>query len=105
MSEGAGLNDAAGSLAFAVLAQALGHGAPHVIWGASHSPLAHAMSAACSKPAHACAVNLNYSDSGLFGFYVSADAAEAGAAVRAARSVFVNAAKTGVKAEDVQRAK
>lgn len=105
MSESAGLNDATGSLAFAILAQALGHGSPNVIWGAAHSPLSTSVSGACSKPAHGCTINLNYSDSGLFGFYVAANAAEAGTAVKAARSVFVNVAKSGIKAEDLERAK
>jgi len=76
-AEGAGLKDPKSALAFGVLQYAVGV-ASSVPWGVGASPLQKAVSAAGQGNAGASAINVSYSDSGLFGVVVSASADAAG---------------------------
>lgn len=70
--ESAGLNKEKDALACAVLQRAVGCG-PRVKWGSGISPLLNAVSSAGSADQFAIsAFNASYSDSGLFGFVLSA---------------------------------
>ncbi|XP_055844314.1 cytochrome b-c1 complex subunit 2, mitochondrial [Episyrphus balteatus] len=90
------------ALAYAVLERALAP-QPAVKWGNTNGALAKAASSAAgSTPVCISALNATYSDGGLFGFVVSADAGVAGKAVEAAARVL----KAGtVSGDDVNRGK
>lgn len=98
--EGAALKSTKEALAFAVLQAAAGCG-PATKRGDSQGALAKKIAAASSSAA-VRALNVSYSDSGLFGFVVSTKAKHAGKVVEAG----VKALKSGsVSAEDVTRGK
>ncbi|XP_015595314.1 cytochrome b-c1 complex subunit 2, mitochondrial [Cephus cinctus] len=82
--EGAGLDKEKDALALAVLQYAAGTG-PQVKWGSSSAPLIKSVaSAAGSDPFAITAFNASYSDSGLFGFVLSAPRNVAGSLTTAA---------------------
>lgn len=77
--EGAGLNKEKEAIALAILQRAAGTG-PHVKWGSSGAPLIKTVSQAAGKdPFAVSALNASYSDSGLFGFILTAPGSVAGA--------------------------
>ncbi|XP_063228830.1 cytochrome b-c1 complex subunit 2, mitochondrial isoform X2 [Bacillus rossius redtenbacheri] len=83
-AEGASLANQKEALAFAVLRYALGAG-PATKWGSSVSPLYKAAAGASGSESFAVsALNVSYSDAGLFGFVASAPAEVAGKVVEAA---------------------
>ncbi|KAJ8895011.1 hypothetical protein PR048_000320 [Dryococelus australis] len=100
--EGASLANQKEALAFAVLRYALGAG-PAAKWGSSISPLFKAVAgAAGSEPFAVSALNISYSDAGLFGFVATAPADIAGKVVEAA----VKQLRAGSLAEaDIARGK
>lgn len=76
--EGTGFEKDNEALAFAILQQAAGAG-PHVKWGGSTAPLQRSISSAAgSDPFAISAFNASYTDTGLFGFVLSAPANIAG---------------------------
>ncbi|XP_012271872.1 cytochrome b-c1 complex subunit 2, mitochondrial [Orussus abietinus] len=84
--EGASLNNEKDALAFAILQRAAGTG-PRVKWGSSIAPLHKAVAAAAGQdPFAVTAFNATYSDSGLFGFILSAPGNIAGPLTKAAYS-------------------
>lgn len=90
------------ALAYAVLERALAPQAS-VKYGNANGSLAKAVAAASgSTPACVSALNATYSDGGLFGFVVSAEAGVAGKAVEAAAKVLKSGSVSG---EDVARGK
>jgi len=96
-TEGVGVSNQKEALAFAVLQKALG--SPSTVkWGTGASPLAKtAVGDSC-----VAAINVSYSDSGLFGLFVSAPAADAGKIIESA----VKTLKSGnVSEADVKRGK
>nr|CAD7454323.1 unnamed protein product [Timema tahoe] len=83
-AEGASLANEKDALAFAILRYILGAG-PSIKWGGSPSPLYKSVSEAVgSLPFAVSALNVSYSDSGLFGFLASAPPQIAGQVVEAA---------------------
>lgn len=82
--EGTGFEKDSDALAFAILQQAAGAG-PHVKWGSSTAPLQRSISSAAgSDPFAVSAFNASYTDTGLFGFVLSAPANIAGSLTKAA---------------------
>lgn len=76
--ESSGFEKENDALAFAILQQAVGAG-PHVKWGSSIAPLQRSVSSAAgSDPFAISAFNASYTDTGLFGFILSAPANVAG---------------------------
>lgn len=71
------LKDAKGALTHAVLQYAVGV-APSLPWGSGASPLGRAVSSATQGEAGASALNVSYSDSGLFGVVISSSGDAAG---------------------------
>lgn len=94
-TEGAALNKRADVLAFAILQAAIGTG-PTTKYGESQGPLSRAVSCPIK------ALNVSYTDSGLFGFVLSAKGKEAGKAVEAA----IKTLKSGrISEDDIARGK
>ncbi|KAF4524166.1 hypothetical protein B566_EDAN010622 [Ephemera danica] len=103
-TESAGLNNSKDALVFALLQRLVGTG-PHVKWSAAAagSPLGKAVSSAVgSEYAAASALNVSYTDSGLFGVVLAAPASVAGKAVESAVRTLRSLSVTDA---DVQRAK
>jgi len=82
-TEGASLSDSKSMLVYALLQRALGTGSTIKRGSGMGSKLNQAVQGAAAVSA----LNLNYSDAGLFGFIVAGSAAEAGKAVSAAAKV------------------
>lgn len=81
--ESSGLDKEKDTLAFAILQQIAGTG-PRAKWGTSTTPLYKSVaSAAGCDPFAVSAFNASYSDSGLFGFVLSAPASIAGSLTKA----------------------
>jgi len=82
--KGAGLEDARGVLALALLQRVLGVGSrvPHGAGSGSHLG-AVAAAAAGDAPVHVSALNMNYLNSGLFGFSLAVDSTKAAPVVTA----------------------
>lgn len=99
-TQGAGLKDLKEALTYGVLQHAYGT-SPSVKWGKSPSPLSKAVSAVTEDVSVVC-LNVNYTDAGLFGFFLSGSGLAAGKAVEAAFKVI----KSGnVSEADVKRGK
>lgn len=99
-TQGPGLKDLKEALAYGVLQHAYGT-SPSVKWGKSPSPLSKAVSSVTDEASVVC-LNVNYTDAGLFGFFVSGSGLAAGKAVEAAFKVI----KSGnVSEADVKRGK
>ncbi|NXJ04607.1 QCR2 protein, partial [Odontophorus gujanensis] len=104
VSEGAAAGSAEAN-AFSVLQHVLGAG-PLIKRGSNvSSKLYQGIAKATSAPFDAAAFNVNYSDSGLFGFYTISQAAHAGEVLRAALNQLKAAAQGAVTEEDIARAK
>lgn len=82
--KGAGLEDGKGVLSLALLQQVLGVGSrvPHGSGSGSHLG-GVAAAAAGDAPVHVSALNMNYLNSGLFGFSLAVDATQADSVVKA----------------------
>lgn len=65
--------------------------------------ISKAISEATSDPFSASAININYSDSGLFGFYACAPAASIGPVLRACAASFGAATKVNTCSTDTSR--
>ncbi|XP_065588379.1 cytochrome b-c1 complex subunit 2, mitochondrial [Cyrtonyx montezumae] len=104
VSEGAAAGSAEAN-AFSVLQHVLGAG-PLIKRGSNvSSKLYQGIAKATSAPFDAAAFNVNYSDSGLFGFYTISQAAHTGEVLRAALNQLKAAAQGAVTEEDIARAK
>jgi len=105
VSEGVGLfhNDLA---TYLVLQRILGVG-PYTKWGdnTQSSRLASAARAAVDGPASINALNINYSDSGLFGIHAVTTPNNIQALLKAAVSEIGNVSKGQLSAEELERAK
>jgi len=100
-TQGASLSNQKEALAFAVLQQVAGTGAA-AKRGGNNGALGKIVSSALSNPFGFTALNVSYTDNGLFGFVLTANAREVGKAVDAA----VKALKSGsVSSADVIRGK
>lgn len=100
-TQGAPLKNFKEALAFAVLQAASGI-APATKRGESQGPLAKAINQSSKSAIASSALNVSYSDNGLFGFVVSAKAGSIDKAIKAG----VAALKTGsVSDEDIARGK
>ena len=75
--EGSGLQNQKDAISLAVLQKVAGDG-PQVKWGNCHASLHKAVTAATKEPFAIAAFNTSHSDSGLFGFVVSAPRQTAG---------------------------
>lgn len=93
-------------IALAVLHQAIGTG-PHIKRSnnLATSKINQAVAQATSAPFAASSINVNYSDSGLFGFSVITQATDADKVLKSITSQFANITKTGVSDKEVQTAK
>ncbi|NP_001165809.1 cytochrome b-c1 complex subunit 2, mitochondrial [Nasonia vitripennis] len=80
--EGAALKNQKDSIAFAVLQKAAGDG-PKVKWGGCNTPLWKAVANKSQDPFAIVSFNASHSDSGLFGFVLSAPGESAGELVKA----------------------
>lgn len=69
------------------------------------SKLYQSVAKATTQPFDASAFNVNYSDSGLFGFYTISQAQDAGQVIKAALNQMKAIAQGGVTDEDVTKAK
>lgn len=89
-----------------VLQQVMGTG-PRVKYSSNvaTSKVSKAIAQGTSSPFAASCINATYSDSGLFGFYVVAQAADVGKVLKSAMATFAEATKGGITDADVQRAK
>jgi ubiquinol-cytochrome c reductase core subunit 2 len=76
-----------------------------VKWGGSPSRLQKAGSEATDAPFNACTVNLNYSDNGLFGFFVTSEPQDTEKLLRAVMQNFNSVAKGDISDADLTRAK
>jgi len=90
-------------LPLAVLQKALGTGTS-VKYSAGSSKISQVAAQAVSGPFAASAINLNYSDSGIFGFYTISHASESGKLLKALVQLFSSATK-GLSDAEVQRGK
>ncbi|KAI6076449.1 Cytochrome b-c1 complex subunit 2, mitochondrial [Aix galericulata] len=91
--------------AFSVLQHVLGAG-PLIKRGSNvTSKLYQSVAKATTQPFDASAFNVNYSDSGLFGFYTISQAQDAGQVIKAALNQMKAIAQGGVTDEDVTKAK
>ncbi|XP_045214300.2 cytochrome b-c1 complex subunit 2, mitochondrial-like [Mercenaria mercenaria] len=93
-------------LSAAVLQQIMGLG-PHIKYSdsVSGSRLATALKKATNSPFMVNGLNVNYTDSGLFGFTVAADPADMEKVLRTAFGEFASLTKTGVTDAEVTRGK
>jgi len=69
------------------------------------SKLVQAIGKVASGPFAASALNINYSDSGLFGFYTVSQAEDAGKTVKASMAQFAAATKSAITEEELNSAK
>ncbi|XP_046627813.1 cytochrome b-c1 complex subunit 2, mitochondrial [Neodiprion virginianus] len=100
--EGAGLNKEKEAIAFAILQRAAGTG-PHVKWGSTSAPLYRTVATAAGKdPFAVSALNASYSDSGIFGFILTAPGNIAGTLTTAASKWLL---KPSVTDADISRGK
>ena len=76
--EGTSLKNQKDAIAFAVLQKVAGDG-PRVKWGSNNGSLHKAVATAGQEPFAVSAINVSHSDSGLFGFVLSAPGQIAGA--------------------------
>uniref|UniRef100_A0A8B9DNW5 Ubiquinol-cytochrome c reductase core protein 2 n=1 Tax=Anser cygnoides TaxID=8845 RepID=A0A8B9DNW5_ANSCY len=91
--------------AFSVLQHVLGAG-PLIKRGSNvTSKLYQSIAKATTQPFDASAFNVNYSDSGLFGFYTISQAQDAGQVIKAALNQMKAIAQGSVTDEDVTKAK
>jgi ubiquinol-cytochrome c reductase core subunit 2 len=90
-------------LSLAVLQKALGTG-PSIKYSSGSSKISQAGAQAVSGPFAASTININYSDSGIFGFYTISQATDSGKLLKSLVQLFSNATK-GVSDADVQRGK
>lgn len=104
-SEGASL-DSKNYLAFGVLQRVLGV-TPFIKWGSNtiSSRINRAAHEVTDGPFLASTLNINYSDSGLFGFCVAANPNDINKVTRAIVDQFSKVSKGEVTKEEVQRAK
>lgn len=93
-------------LAVGVLQRVMGTG-PFVKYGTnvSSSKVGKAAANATQAPFAATCINASYSDSGLFGFQVIAQASDIGNVLKSMVATFSEATKGGITDADVQRAK
>lgn len=105
VTQGAGLSSA-DVAAVGVLQQVMGTG-PFVKYGSnlSSSKVARAAGAGTNAPFAAACINASYSDAGLFGFQVVAQAADMGSVLKSLVSTFSEATKGSITEADVTRAK
>jgi len=92
-------------LSAGVLQCVLGSNQENVKYGAAYSKLNTAVQKVTNSPIAVSGLNCNYTDSGLFGFMVSASPADIDKVLRTAYETFVNIGKSGLTDQDVQRAK
>jgi ubiquinol-cytochrome c reductase core subunit 2 len=104
VSRGASLSSEQDILRAGVLQHLMGTGEA-VKWGSSPSRLVKAGSEAIDTPFNACALNLNYSDNGLFGFCVTSEPQNVGKLLQAVMQEFSSVAKGNVSDADLARAK
>jgi ubiquinol-cytochrome c reductase core subunit 2 len=104
VSEGVSLSSSE-LLPLAVLQRAMGTECFVKYGGVGASKLSQAAAQVTSSPYAVSALNVNYSDSGLFGFHVITEAADAEKVLKAVLAQFSNATKGGVSEQDVQRGK
>ncbi|CAB3993061.1 Cytochrome b-c1 complex subunit 2, mitochondrial [Paramuricea clavata] len=104
-SEGASTSDK-NYLAFGVLQRVLGV-TPFIKWGSNttSSRINKAAQGVTDGPFMGSTLNINYSDSGLFGFYTAASPKDAGKVTRAIVDQFGKVSKGDVTKEEVERAK
>jgi len=103
-SQGVGLGSA-DMLPVAVLQHAMGTG-PRIKYSSNATTkITQAAAQATASPFAASTLNLNYTDSGLFGFHVVMQAADAGSVLQSLISHFSSLTKSGVSEEDVARGK
>ncbi|XP_077172253.1 cytochrome b-c1 complex subunit 2, mitochondrial [Paroedura picta] len=104
VAEGAAVGSAEAD-AFSVLQHILGAG-PLIKRGSSvTSRLVQSAAKVTTQPFDASAFNVNYSDSGLFGFYTIAQPSTAGEVIKAAVNQVKTVAQGGLPEEEVARAK
>ncbi|KAM6951276.1 cytochrome b-c1 complex subunit 2, mitochondrial [Aplochiton taeniatus] len=104
VSEG-GATGSSDAMAFSVLQHVLGAG-PHIKRGSNTtSKLIQGVAQATSDPFDVSAFNVNYSDSGLFGFYTISQTAAAEDVIKAAMGQVAAVADGGLSDEDLTRAK
>ncbi|XP_071671436.1 cytochrome b-c1 complex subunit 2, mitochondrial isoform X2 [Patagioenas fasciata] len=104
VTEGAAVGSAEAN-AFSVLQHVLGAG-PLIKRGSNvTSKLSQGIAKATTQPFDASAFNVNYSDSGLFGFYTISQAANAGEVIKAAINQIKAVAQGGVTNDDIATAK
>jgi len=94
------------ALAAAVLQHIMGTG-PYVKYsgGVASSKVAQAAAQAATLPFAASCYNVNYSDTGLFGFIVAAHAQDSEKVLRSILNQFSSVTKGSISAEDLQRGK
>jgi len=105
-TEGASLKNPKEVLALAALQNVMGTGV-HIKWsdGTAASKLGQVAGKATDKPFAISALNINYSDSGLFGFYCVAQPAEIGKVLKAVFGQYSALTKGGITDADVEKAK
>lgn len=91
-------------LPLAILQKALGTGTS-IKYSGGASKIAQAGAQAVSNPFAASAINLNYSDSGMFGFYTISNSKDTGKLLKAIVQLFSGATKAGLSDADVQKGK
>jgi ubiquinol-cytochrome c reductase core subunit 2 len=106
VTEGVAVGSTADVLAISLLQLSLGVG-PFVKYGSTvaTSKIGKAAQAAASGPLAASCLNINYSDSGLFGFKVVAGAKDARKVLSAIVSTMAQATKGSISDADLQKAK
>lgn len=105
-TEGASLKNIKDVLALSVFQHVMGVGS-NIKWseGSSNQKLAQIASKATDKPFSISALNLNYSDSGLFGFYCVSHPEDTGKILKAVFNSYSALTKSGIPEAEIQRAK
>jgi ubiquinol-cytochrome c reductase core subunit 2 len=106
VTEGASASNTKDLLSLALLQNIMGFGPrSKYATGSATSRLAQAASRVTNKPFGISAINLNYSDTGLFGFFAVAQPEDMGKVLKEVFSQHSAITKSGVKDEEVKRAK
>ena len=92
-------------MASVIASHAFGTGAARVKYSSGVGRIQKAALPYASLPAAVSAFNANYSDAGLFGFHVVADKKDIGKVVKGVYKECLKAAKSGLSAEEVNKAK
>ncbi|GAB6020272.1 Cytochrome b-c1 complex subunit 2, mitochondrial [Chamberlinius hualienensis] len=105
-TEGAALKNIKDVLALGVFQHIMGVGS-NIKWsdGVASQKLAQIASKATDKPFAISALNLNYSDSGLFGFYCVSHPEDTAKILKAVFSSYSALTKSGIPEAEIQRAK